>query len=195
MSRLILELSISLDGVVAGPDTSPAAPLGRNGERLHEWMFAGKTPAESQRYELDRFSGIGALILGRRMADVGIALWGEEPTFRAPCFVVTRRPAETIVKAGGTSYTFVTEGIEFALEQAKQAAGSKHVLIGGGPSVVQQYLAAGLVDEFELHVVPVLLGTGERLLEGVGGLELEQVRAIEGPGVTHLRYRVVERAG
>src|SRR5437763_17150246 len=124
MSRLILELSISLDGVVAGPDTSPAAPLGRNGERLHEWMFAGKTPAESRRYELDRFSGIGALILGRRMADVGIALWGEEPTFRAPCFVVTRRPAETIVKAGGTSYTFVTEGIEAALRRAREAAGA-----------------------------------------------------------------------
>jgi len=122
MGKVLLELSVSLDGFSTGPDVSPEAPLGRGGELLHAWMFARKSAVESRSFETAHFSGIGALIMGRRMVDLGIGLWGEEPTFHAPCFVVTHRPAETIVKKGGTSYIFITEGIEAALEQAQQAA-------------------------------------------------------------------------
>jgi dihydrofolate reductase len=125
MPRVLLELSMSLDGYIAGPDVSPDAPMGRGGEALHEWMFDGRSPAESQDFENEHFREIGALIIGRRMADVGIGPWGEEPSFHAPVFVVTNRPAETIVKQGGTSYTFVTEGIDNALRQARDAAGSE----------------------------------------------------------------------
>jgi dihydrofolate reductase len=127
VSKVLLELSVSLDGFVAGPDIGPRAPLGIGGERLHEWMFAGKSASDSERFETAHFSEIGALILGRRMADLGIGPWGEEPTFHASCFVVTHRSAETIVKAGGTSYIFITDGIESALERARQAAGSQNV--------------------------------------------------------------------
>jgi dihydrofolate reductase len=114
MSKVVLELSVSPDGFVTGPEVSPEAHLGRGGERLHEWMFAGKSAVASQNYETAHFSGIGALIMGRRMADLGIGPWGEEPTSHAPCFVVTHRPAEAIVKKGGTAYAFITEGIEAA---------------------------------------------------------------------------------
>jgi dihydrofolate reductase len=119
MGKVLMEMSISLDGYVAGPDVSAKFPMGRGGERLHEWMFAGRSAAESERFQTDKYSGIGALIIGRRMADLGIGPWGEEPTFHAPVFVVTHRPAETIVKRGGTSYIFVTEGIENALLRAR----------------------------------------------------------------------------
>lgn len=132
MSKVLMELSVSLDGFVAGPDVDLDAPLGRGGELLHRWMFAGKSAAESRSFDTDHFSGVGAVILGRRMADVGIAPWGEEPTFHAPCFVVTHRRAETIVKRGGTSYIFITDGIEAALERARKAAGSQDVLVNGG---------------------------------------------------------------
>jgi dihydrofolate reductase len=167
MSKVILELSLSLDGFVAGPDVSPQRPLGRGGERLHEWMFAGRSPAESRRLENEHFSGIGALILGRRMADVGIGPWGEEPTFHAPCFVVTHRSAETIAKRGGTSYIFVTGGIEAALRQARQAAAGQDVLVNGGAGIAQQFLNAGLLDEVRLHLVPIILGAGTRLFDRV----------------------------
>jgi dihydrofolate reductase len=127
MGKVLLEMSMSLDGYVAGPDVSAEFPMGRGGERLHEWMFAGRSAAESESFETDHYSGIGALIIGRRMADLGIGPWGEEPTFHAPVFVVTHRPAETIVKRGGTSYIFVTEGIENAQLRAREAAGSNDV--------------------------------------------------------------------
>jgi dihydrofolate reductase len=118
--------------------------------------------------------------------------WGEAPPFHTPVFVLTHHPREPLEMAGGTTFVFVTDGIEAALEQARQAADDRDGLLGGGASVVQQYLAAGLVDEFWLHVVPVLLGGGERLLEHVGDLQVQQVRAIEAPGVTHIKYRVVK---
>jgi dihydrofolate reductase len=117
--------------------------------------------------------------------------WGDDPPFHTPVFVLTHHPRASLEMEGGTTFIFVTDGIESALEQAKQAAGELDVLLGGGANVVQQYLAAGLVDELELHVVPILLGDGERLLDNVGSLELEQVRAIEAPGLTHIKYRVV----
>jgi dihydrofolate reductase len=118
--------------------------------------------------------------------------WGDNPPFHTSVFVLTHHPREPLELQGGTSFSFVTDGIESALQQAKQAAGGRDVLLAGGANVVQQYLAGGLVDEFELHVVPILLGDGERLLDNVGDLRVEQVRAVEGPGVTHIKYRVVK---
>ena len=194
MSSVLLELSVSLDGFAAGPDIGPDAPLGRDGERLHEWMFAGKSAGDFARDATARFSGVGAFILGRRMADLGIGPWGEEPVFHAPCFVVTHRPAETIVRKGGTSYTFVTDGIPAALESARQAAGSKDLLVSGGADVAQQFLTAGLIDEVRLHLVPVVLGSGTRLFDGVQrGTRLIPRAAQTDAAVTHLFY-AAERA-
>lgn len=116
--------------------------------------------------------------------------WGDDPPFHAPVFVLTHHARDPVEMQGGTTFSFVTDGIASALDRARRAAGDRDVLIGGGASTVQQYLAAGLVDGFDLHVVPVVLGAGERLLENVGDLRLEQVRAIEAPGVTHIKYRV-----
>jgi dihydrofolate reductase len=189
MGKVLLELSVSLDGFSTGPDVSPEAPLGRGGELLHAWMFAGKSAVESRSFETAHFSGIGALIMGRQMVDLGIGPWGEEPTFHAPCFVVTHRPAETIVKKGGTSYIFITEGIEAALEQAQQAAGSQDVLVNGGADMARQFLNAGLLDEVRLHLVPVILGAGTRLFDGVRpSIRFVPRDAQSGPGVTHLIY-------
>src|SRR3712207_3054383 len=154
MSRVLVEMSMSLDGYVTGTDVSPGEPMGRGGEALHEWMFAGRSPAEARERQTEHFKGIGAVIMGRRMVDLGIGFWGEEPVFRAPCFVVTHRAADTIVKKGGTSYTFVTGGVTEALRQAQDAAGSKDVLVNGGAEINREFLDARLVDEVRLHLVP-----------------------------------------
>jgi dihydrofolate reductase len=184
-------LSVSLDGFVAGPDIGPGALLGIGGERLHEWMFAGKSATDSETFETAHFSEVGALILGRRTADLGIGPWGEEPTFHAQCFVVTHRPAETIVKKGGTSYSFVTDGIEAVLERARQAAGSQDVHVNGGADVAHQFLNAGLLDEIHLHLVPIILGAGTRLFDGVRtDVRLVPREAQNAPAVTHLIYDV-----
>ncbi len=189
MSKVLLELSVSLDGVVAGPGIGPAAHLGRGGERLHAWMFAGRSAADSDRFETDHFSGVGAVIMGRRTADLGIGPWGDEPTFHAPCFVLTHRPAQTIVKKGGTSYIFVTDGVDAALHLARQAADSQDVWVGGGADIARQYLNAGLLDEMHLHLVPVIMGEGTRLFDGVDpGLRALPHDAHSTPAVTHLSY-------
>jgi dihydrofolate reductase len=196
MGKVLLEMSMSLDGYVAGPDVSPDAPLGRGGELLHEWMFAGRSAAESQSFETDHFSSVGALIIGRRMADVGIGPWGDEPTFHAPVFVVTHRPAETIVKRGGTSYIFVTEGIEHALVRAREAAGSNDVQVNGGADIARQYLKLGAIEELRLHLVPVTLGAGTRLFaEGSSpSVRLRPIAADTDPLATHLTY-TAQRTG
>jgi dihydrofolate reductase len=183
---------MSLDGYVTGPDVSPQEPMGRGGEGLHDWMFAGRSDAEAERFATDRFGGVGAVIVGRRMADLGIGPWGEEPVFHAPVFVVTSRPAETIHKRGGTSYTFVTGGIDEALRQARDAAGSQDVYVGGGADIARQYLAIGAVDELHLHVVPVVLGAGTRLFTDQTPLELRlrPVHVAGSPLATHLTYEV-----
>jgi dihydrofolate reductase len=147
-------------------------------------------------------ANVGATVMGRNMLGGGPGpwrqdpswngWWGDNPPYHTPGSVLTHHPREPLEMEGGTTFFFVVDGIESALEQAKQAAGDRDVLLGGGASVVQQYLAAGLVDEFELHLVPVLLGDGERLLENVGDLQVQQVRAVEAPGVTHIKYRVVK---
>jgi dihydrofolate reductase len=181
------------------------------GERLHEWlveleiwrtlegMEGGVVNASTPAAE-EAFANVGATVMGRNMfgggrGPVGTTLrgrggWGDDPPFHTPVFVLTHHAREPLAMRGGTTFVFVTDGIESALDEARHAAGSGDVLIGGGARTVQQYLAAGLVDEFQLHIVPVLLGAGERLFEHVGNLRLEQVRAVEAPGVTHVAYRV-----
>jgi dihydrofolate reductase len=213
MSKLRFQIAVSVDGFAAGPDQSEENPLGVGGEELHEWVFnleawrrphgleGGEVNASSRVIEEGQ-SNIGATIMGRNMFGGGPGpwsddppwkgWWGDNPPFHVPVFVLTHHPRESLKMEGGTSFTFVTDGIESAFEQARQAAGGQDVAIGGGANVVQQYLAAGLVDEFELHIAPILLRGGVRLLENVGDLELEQVRAIEAPDVTHIKYRVIK---
>jgi dihydrofolate reductase len=152
----------------------------------------------------ESFAANGAIIMGRRMFSGGSgpweedpnadAWWGDDPPFHMPVFVLTHQPRETVTKQGGTTFTFVTEGIEAALEQAQAAAGDKDVGIAGGASVAQQYLKAGLLDEMLLHVAPVLMGDGVRLFENhldEGQVELESTQVIQSPAVNHLRYRIV----
>lgn len=191
MSRVLMEMSVSLDGYVTGPEVSAEAPMGRGGEVLHEWMFAGRSPAEARQWQAEQFSGVGAVIMGRRMVDLGIGFWGEDPVFHAPCFVVTHRAAETIVKQGGTSYSFVTGRITDVLRRARDAAGPQDVLVNGGAQINRQFLDAGLVDELRLHLVPVALGGGTRLFDAArSDLGLVPTTAVASPQVTHLTFEV-----
>ena len=160
MGIVYLDLSLSLDGFVAGDNVGVDNPLGDGGDRLHEWMFAGKSAEESRAWEEEVFAPVGALVMGRRVADLGIGPWGDDPTSHAPVYVITHRPHDPIVKVGGTTYNFVTEGLAAALEQAREVAGGKDIAIGGGADIARQCLAAGIVDEVRLHMVPVLLGAG-----------------------------------
>jgi dihydrofolate reductase len=203
MSKVTAEISVSLDGYVAGPNDGVDNGLGDGGERLHEWVVELKSWREAHGYEGgetgpvdDRFAEsiakIGALVMGRRMFDHGEGPWGEEPPFHCPVFVLTHRPRDPLVKEGGTTFTFVSEGIESALEQARAAAGEKDVAIAGGGQAIQQSTAAGLLDELTLHQVPIFLGGGVSLFDRLDpdAGELECTEAIASPGVTHLKYRV-----
>jgi dihydrofolate reductase len=201
MGKVVFDITASLDGFVAGPDDSPELGLGEGGERLHEWIFelaswrephgleGGVTNASSQ--VMEEMSSSGAVVVGKRMFDNAHG-WGDEPPFHKPVFVLTHAAREPLTKSD-TTFTFVTDGIESAIEQAKAAAGDKNVSIGGGASTIQQALKARLVDEARLTVAPILLGGGVRLFEGLGpdDAEFELVRVIEGPKATHLKYRVV----
>jgi dihydrofolate reductase len=191
MSKLKLTITMSIDGFVAGPDQSPEHPLGIGGEELHGWLVPLRAFRESHGDEggevnastpfaEDILGGAGATIMGRNMFGGGPGpwdeswkgWWGDDPPYHHPVFVVTSHPREPLVMQGGTTFHFVTDGIESALEQARAAAGEKDVSLGGGASVAQQYLAAGLLDELVVSVVPILLGSGARLFENVGDLKL-----------------------
>jgi dihydrofolate reductase len=211
MSRLRLRISISLDGFVAGPHQSVKEPLGVGGERLHEWVVplahwrrlhgleGGEVNASSEVLE-ELNTNLGATIMGRNMfgghpgpwdpAKPWTGWWGPNPPFHHPVFVLTHHAREPLTLAGGTTFTFVTAGIESALEQATRAAGDRDVSLSGGARAAAQYLAAGLVDEMDLSLVPILLGSGERLFDGAGddlhGLAL--ARTVEAPGVLHLKF-------
>jgi dihydrofolate reductase len=208
LAKLTFEISMSLDGYVAGPNQSRDDPLGEGGMQLHEWIVGlaawrerhglegGERNTDSQLIE-DSINRVGATIMGKRMFGGGDGpwgdepwegWWGDEPPFGHPVFVLTHHPREPLVK-GATTFTFV-EGIEPALEQALAAAGGKDVGIGGGASVGQQYMKAGLLDELQIHLVPVLLGGGVPLFEGLEGVALEPASAAASPAVTHLGYRV-----
>src|ERR687892_1981100 len=211
MSKVRVHISTSLDGYVAGPNQSQEDPLGEGGEDLHDWLVRLKAWRESQGMEggeenasdavvREEYANVGAEIMGRgKFGPAGRGPWGDDPwrggggggpPFHKPVFVLTHHEREPLTLSD-TTFTFVTDGIESALAQAQEAAGDKDVFIGGGADIINQYLAAGLVDELELHVVPLVLGGGARLFEGVGpDLRLEQIRAVEAPGVTHLKYRV-----
>ena len=213
---LTLDISMSLDGFVAGPNPTVEQPLGEGGEGLHEWairlagwrerhgLSGGERNADDE--VIREASDAGAVLMGRRMfsggegsweADpVADGWWGDDPPFGVPVFVLTHHPRETVTKQGGTSFTFVTDGIESALEEARAAAGDRRIVVAGGASVAQQYLQAGLLDEIQIHLVPLLLGGGVRLFGELGAERptLELTRVIDSPAVTHLRYRVVRSA-
>jgi dihydrofolate reductase len=194
MGTVILDMSMSLDGFIAGPkdDTNPDRELAAL-DILHDWMFRGKTGHEAEQWESAYLKHAGAFIMGRRVFNFGVGPWGDNPTFHAPCFVLSHTAQETIIKQGGTSYTFITGGIESALEKARAAAGEKDIVLNGGANAAQQYLRAGLLDEIKLHIVHVLLGEGIPLFEKIGSeqIKLEKIRVTEAPGVTHLRFRLV----
>jgi dihydrofolate reductase len=200
MASVVAEITVSLDGFVAGPNDGPELGLGEGGEQLHEWVYGlkswrephglegGETGPDADLLE-ESFNRAGAIIVGRRMFDNARG-WGDEPPFRMPVFVLTHEDREPEEKQGGTTFTFVN-GIENALEQARVAAGGKDVSIGGGADTIRQCLAAGLLEELLLHVAPLLLGGGVRLFEGISqDVQLEQTEVISSPAVTHLRFRV-----
>jgi dihydrofolate reductase len=195
MSRVIADISMSLDGFISGPNDGV--------DELHQWLYdlaswrerhnlaGGETGADSD-VLAEAFENVGTVVLGRRMFDLTQG-WGENPPFHVPVFVVTHEAREPLAKEGGTTFNFVADGIESALSQARAAAGGRDVSVAGGASVIQQVINAGQLDEIQLHLVPILLGDGKRLFDRLGPaqIELESTRVIESPGVTHLRYRVV----
>lgn len=210
MNSVTCQISVSLDGFVAGPNQSIENPLGEGGERLHDWVVAtdswrrqhgmdgGEHTADSEVVD-EVVQDVGAYIMGRKMFGDGsgpwdetwTGWWGDDPPFHVPVFVLTHHSREPLSMQGGTTFTFDTAGIESALEQAREAAGNKDIAIAGGASTVQQYLASGMLDELYLHVVPIVLGSGERLLVNVGDPALEPVKVTASPTVTHVKYRVV----
>jgi dihydrofolate reductase len=213
VSKLRYGTSMSLDGFVAGKDQSLENPLGVGGHLLHEWMRAlavwrkdaglegGEDNASTAVYE-EADVNVGALIMGRNMFGGGTGPWGEDPwkgwwgdnpPFHLPVFVLTHHTRDPLELQGATSFTFVSDGIGAALELARQAANGRYVDVAGGAKVAKQYLAAGLIDEMEIHLVPVFLCEGVRLFEDstLSAMSLEQVRAIEAPGVMHIAYRIV----
>ena len=211
MSKVTARLGISLDGFVAGPDQSQDDPLGKGGKRLHEWVFStkafadahggegGEDNADSKIYA-STMDGIGAHVMGRNMFgpirgawdEPWDGWWGDEPPYHAPVFVLTHHARQPLEMQGGTTFTFVTDGFDSALAQAREAAGNQNVAIAGGASAVRQALAAGVLDELTLHLAPVVLGSGERLFDGLDPQPtLEQVAVVPSTTVTHLTYRVV----
>jgi dihydrofolate reductase len=201
MGKVRFDISVSLDGFVAGPNDGVGNGLGDGGEALHDWVVGlesfeerhgregGEAGADSEILD-EAFRGVGAMIMGRRMFDFAVDAWGDEPPFRVPVFVVTHRGGEPLQKQGGTTYHFVPDGIEVALERAHEAAGDGDVSIAGGASVIQQCLQLGAVDEFQLHLVPLMLGDGVRLFEDLGPEQrrFEKTRVIDSTGVTHLKF-------
>jgi len=213
MTKIVVDVSVSVDGFLAGPNATHEQPLGAGGDTLHEWAFAtrrfreqhglegGEDGADSEVVD-ERLRATGATVMGRRMFSGGEGpweddpnaggWWGDDPPFHHPVFVLTHHQREPAVKEGGTTFTFVTDGIEAALALARDAAGEKDVAVAGGANVIQQYLYAGLVDELQLHIAPVLLGGGVSLFGGGPGelVRLVRSRVIESPGVAHLGYSI-----
>jgi dihydrofolate reductase len=209
MSQVTCQISISLDGYAAGPNQSRETPLGEGGEGLHDWIVKTAGWRAAHGYEggeqgvdsdlaAKLAQGNGAHIMGRNMFDHArgpwdeswTGWWGEDPPFHTPVYVLTHHEREPLEMQGGTTFYFVTDGIESALEQARAAAGDQDVAIAGGASTINQDLAAGLLDELHLHIVPVLLGGGARLLEDVGNPKLELIETVGSPAVTHVKYAV-----
>jgi dihydrofolate reductase len=208
MSTVFVSIGMSLDGFIAGVDRGPTNPLGRLGIKMHEWMFhtrafrrnlklgdGGETGADNQ-IVAATFERIGANVMGKRMFEEGEANWPEEAPFHTPVFVLTHEIREPWARPGGTTFFFVNDGIESALDQARRAAGDKDIRISGGADVVRQYLAAGLVDELSIALSPILLGDGLRLFDGLDRqrVSFQILEAVHSERVTHLRYGV-KRSG
>ena len=203
MAKVFADISMSLDGFIAGPNDGPDEPLGVGGERLHQWVYdlagwrashnleGGRTGIDSEIVE-ESTKNTAAYLMGRRMFDLGEPHWGDNPPFHAPVFVLTHHDRDPLVKEGGTTFNFVTDGVASALQHARAAAGDKDIRVAGGANIVQQYLSAGLLDELQIHLVPVLLGGGTRLLDHIDAqrTELESTRVIESAGVTHLKFQI-----
>jgi dihydrofolate reductase len=203
MGKVVLDMSVSLDGIGAGPNPNEVDRMGAGGERLHEWFpfydpeqestagvpAAGEADARMVR---ELFAATGAVVLGKRTFDLGLEPWGGTP-FPVPCFVLTHEARDDLVTNTGT-FAFVTDGIERAVRRAQAAAGDKDVLVMGGPTVARQAVRTGLVDEIRLHLVPVLFGAGTRLFDDLGTkhIELEPTEVVASPAATHLRFRVVK---
>ncbi len=192
MGKVKCEISMSLDGFIAGQNVRVGNGMGDDGDRLHDWMFDAKTETDAEIVD-EKFSSTGAIVIGKRMFDVGFEPWGDPPPFGMPVFIVTHEAREPLSMQGGTTYTFVTEGIEAALALARATAGEKDVGIWGGANIIGEYLKAGLVDEMQIHVIPVLFGDGTRLFEDLGDrrIELKRTSTLDTPGATHLRFEVV----
>lgn len=205
---------MSLDGFIAGPNPTLKEPLGHRGEELHEWvvrladwrkphgMSGGDTGPDNEIIK-ETTANVGAYIMGRRMYSGGDGpwekdpnpdgWWGDTPPFHVPVFVLTKHKRETVNKKGGTSFVFVTDGIESAMSLAKKAAGNKNISISGGANTIQQFIKAGLLDELQIHIVPILLGGGTPLLTNLDDVALEKIRVIDSPLVTHIKYRVINK--
>jgi dihydrofolate reductase len=197
MAKVACDMAVSVDGFVAGPNQTLDKPFGDGvGDRLHRWMFE---QPEANAAALEAIDAPRAYVMGRNMFGPGRGAWdeqwkgwwGDDPPYHAPVFVLTHHSREPLTMQGGTTFTFVTDGIESALAQARKAAGDGDVAIAGGGATVNQYLAAGLIDELRLHVAPVVLGVGERLFDGVGDLDLERLDVSATDLVTHMTYRVI----
>ena len=200
MGKVIADQSMSLDGFSTGPNVAVGNGMGDGGDRLHDWMgWEEGGPAaragvgwEDELSPFDLLKRSGAVVVGRRMFDVGEEPWGDAPPFHQPVFVVTHRPTAPIVKEGGTTYTFVTGGIAAVLARAKEAAGGKDVAVLGGADLIRQFAEAGLLEELRLHLAHVLLGDGTRLFERLDPqrVTLERTRVVDAPGVTHVTFRL-----
>lgn len=199
MTKVASDVSMSLDGFITGPNGSVDV------DRLHQWMYdlesfrkphgmSGGVKNRDSEILDESFKAAGAYVMGRRMFDVAEEPWGDNPPFHGPVFVVTHNARETLVKEGGTTFTFVTDGIESAVKQAKSAAGNKSVAVPGGANLIQQLIKAGLLDEIQIHITPVLLGDGLRLFEEMGPehIEMKATRVIDSPAVTHIRFQIVK---
>lgn len=208
MAKVFAEISMSLDGFITGPGNSVEQGLGVGGEQLHEWVveleswrkqhgLAGGVANEDAARLEESIANTGAVVMGRRMFDHGEEPWGAIPPFRMPVFVVTHEARAPLSKEGGTTFTFITDGVASAFRQAEAAANGKDVSVAGGASVIQQGLAAGLIDELQIHLVPVLLGGGTSLFgsNDFGQIELAKARVTDAPAVTHLTFHVEKKGG
>jgi dihydrofolate reductase len=193
MSKVFCEISMSLDGFISGPNVRVGNGMGDDGDRLHDWRFDAKTETDAAILD-EIYASNGAVVLGKRMFDVGFEPWGDPPPFGMPVFIVTHEKRDPLPMKGGTTYTFVNGGIDAALDLARAAAGDKDVLIQGGANIIRQYLEAGLLDEMRIQLIPILFGDGTRLFEGLDpeGIELKKTGAIDTPAATHLRFEVVK---
>lgn len=190
MGKIILDITMSLDGFVAGPNPTPEQPLGKNGEQLHRWIFEGKTDIDAK-VLAEVVEGSGAVIVGGRTYHDAIDdAWDGVTPFDAPAFVLSKN----VPKEGKIGFTFVPEGLESAVKQAKAAAGDKNIWVMGGATIAQQFLEAGLIDEMQIHLAPLLLGQGIRLFDQIGAktFQLESTGVIKSEAVTHLKFRVIK---